>query len=153
MSYPQFDPQLISYFYDNSTNDGVVEHGIFSDNSINNGTVLGEASFVNNSQNNGIVYGDVYDLTTAVIHASSVGGTIHIAGLPLRGSTTCNINNGMSLILYMHPEDILTHGTILYKYPNFFEAFSGDFYMDLVKYTVHPIAGITGIESCDPYAN
>jgi hypothetical protein len=148
-----FDPQLTSYFYDNSTNDSVVEHGVFSDNSVNNGTVLGVASFVDNSQNNGVVHGDAYVGTTATVPASSVLGTVYDAGTPLHGYTACNPNNGKALTLYIHHDDILTHGTLLYKYPNFFEAFSGDFYMSQIKYTVDSVSGITDIESCDPYAN
>ena len=118
MSNLNFDPRKTSYFHDNAANNSVVEHGIFSNNSINNGTILGVACFVDNSQNNGVVHGDAYVGTMAIVPTSSVHGTIYNAGIPLNGYTTCDPNNRTSLILYINHEDTLTHGTYLYKYPN-----------------------------------
>lgn len=86
------DPEITAYFIENSSNVGVVQYGVFSDLSVNNGdvstnatfsqsaqnngNVWGDAVFDDYSTNNGTVYGNAYVSSTATVPASSVYGTI-----------------------------------------------------------------------------
>lgn len=87
-----FDPELTAYFIEFSSNVGIVQYGVFSDSSENNGVVVLNAMFSQNSKNSGDVYGDAifnnysinagtvhgnaYVSSTATVPASSVTGTI-----------------------------------------------------------------------------
>lgn len=87
-----FDPELTAYFTEYSSNVGIAQYGVFSDNSENIGIVVlnamfsqnsknigdvyGDAIFNNYSINEGIVYGNAYVSSTANVPASSVNGTI-----------------------------------------------------------------------------
>jgi hypothetical protein len=87
-----FDPELTAYFTEYSSNVGIAQYGVFSDNSENTGVVVlnamfsqnsknsgevyGDAIFDNYSVNNGVVYGNAYVYSTANVPASSVSGTI-----------------------------------------------------------------------------
>jgi hypothetical protein len=87
-----FDPELTAYFIEYSYNVGIVQYGVFSDYSENNGVVVlnaifsqnskntggvyGDAIFDNSSINEGMVYGNAYVASTATVPAGSVTGTI-----------------------------------------------------------------------------
>jgi len=87
-----FDPELTAYFIEFSSNVGIVQYGVFSDSSENNGVVAlnamfsqtsknkgevyGDAIFNNYSINEGMVYGNAYVSSTATVPTSSVVGTI-----------------------------------------------------------------------------
>ena len=87
-----FDPELTAYFIEYSSNVGIVQYGVFSDSSENNGVVVlnamfsqtsknkgevyGDAIFNNYSINEGMVYGNAYVSSTATVPASSVTGAI-----------------------------------------------------------------------------
>jgi hypothetical protein len=87
-----FDPELTAYFTEYSSNVGVTQYGVFSDNSENTGVVVtnamfsqysknsgdvyGDAIFNNYSVNEGMVHGNAYVTSTATVPTSSVAGTI-----------------------------------------------------------------------------
>ena len=70
-----FDPELTAYFIEYSSNVGIVQYGLFSDFSENNGVVVLNAMFSQNSKNKGDVYGDAifnnYSINEGTVHGNA----------------------------------------------------------------------------------